>query len=291
MGAQEPDRPGQLLAAGPAGQMSERAGWSAPGIQVLVLGIAALLAGIGLLLAGLAVGGSAGRIALIVVAVLVLIGGHLALSGLTPVVAGQARVVQLFGRYPHNMGKVFDGINESLASWIAAQPVWFVATAPLACDGHINLSPRGHDCLSILGEHRVGWVDYTGSGVETIAHLRENGRICLMFASFDRRPRIVRLHGRGTIALPGDPAFDEVTSLHPDHPSTRAVITVDVTRVSDSCGYGVPMMEMVGERDLLRLWAEKKGPEGVADYRLEKNGTSIDGLPALEPAHTTSPVR
>jgi Pyridoxamine 5'-phosphate oxidase len=179
------------------------------------------------------------------------------------------------------MGKVFDGIDESLAAWIAAQPMWFVATAPLARDGHVNISPRGQHCLSILDPHRVGWVDYTGSGVETIAHLRENGRICVMFASFDRRPRIVRLHGIGTVALPGEPAYEEVTARHPEHPSTRAVIVVDVTRVSDSCGYGVPMMELVGERDLMRLWAEKKGPEGLADYRLAKNTTSIDGLPGL----------
>jgi Pyridoxamine 5'-phosphate oxidase len=179
------------------------------------------------------------------------------------------------------MGKVFERIDEALASWIMKQPVWFVATAPLAGDGHVNVSPRGHDCLSVLGPHQVGWVDYTGSGAETIAHLRENGRICLMFTSFDRRPRIVRLHGRGTVALPGDPAYAEVVARHPAHPGTRAVIIVDVTRVSDSCGYGVPVMEVVGERDLLRLSAVKKGPEGMASYRALNNTTSIDGLPGL----------
>jgi hypothetical protein len=179
------------------------------------------------------------------------------------------------------MGKVFERIDEALASWIMKQPVWFVATAPLAGDGHVNVSPRGHDCLSVLGPHQVGWVDYTGSGAETIAHLRENGRICLMFTSFDRRPRIVRLHGRGTVALPGDPAYAEVVARHPAHPGTRAVIIVNVTRVSDSCGYGVPVMEVVGERDLLRLSAVKKGPEGMASYRALNNTTSIDGLPGL----------
>ena len=179
------------------------------------------------------------------------------------------------------MGKVFDGIDEALASWITAQPVWFVATAPLASDGHVNVSPRGHGSLSILAPRRVGWADYTGSGAETIAHLRENGRICLMFASFDRRPRIVRLHGSGTVVLPGDPAYDEVVARNPAHPSTRAVIVVDVTRVSDSCGHGVPVMKLVGERDLLRLTAEKKGPEGMASYRALNNTTSIDALPGL----------
>ena len=179
------------------------------------------------------------------------------------------------------MGRLFDGIDERLAAWIAAQPMWFVATAPLAADGHVNVSPRGHDSLSVLGTHRVAWVDYTGSGVETIAHLRENGRVCLMWCSYDRRPRVVRVHGRGSVAVPGDPEFDEVVARHPPHPSTRAVVVVDVDRVSDSCGYGVPLMELVGERDLLRLGAEKRGPEGLAAYRAEKNAVSIDGLPGM----------
>jgi hypothetical protein len=179
------------------------------------------------------------------------------------------------------VGKIFDGIDDALATWIRAQPMWFVATAPLASDGHVNVSPRGHDSLSILGPRRVAWVDYTGSGVETIAHVRENGRICLMFCSFDHRPRIVRLHGHGTVAVPGDDIYDDVVGRHPEHPGTRAVVVVDVTRVSDSCGYGVPMMRLEGERDLMRLSSEKRGPEGLADYRARNNAVSIDGLPGL----------
>jgi hypothetical protein len=179
------------------------------------------------------------------------------------------------------VGKIFDGIDDALATWIAAQPLWFVATAPLAADGRVNVSPRGLDTFSVLGRHRVGWVDLTGSGVETLAHLRENGRVCVMFASYDTRPRIVRLHGTGSVALPGEPAFDDVVARHPAHPSARAVVVVDVERVSDSCGFGVPVMEMVGERDLLRLSAEKRGPAGLAAYRAEKNAVSIDGLPGL----------
>lgn len=179
------------------------------------------------------------------------------------------------------MSKVFERIDDDLAAFVTAQPVWFVATAPLAADGHVNVSPRGHDSLVVLGPHRVAWVDYTGSGVETVAHLRENGRVCLMFASFDRRPRIVRLHGTGTVVLPGEPVFDEVCDRLPGHPATRAVVVVEVDRVSDACGYGVPMMRLDGERDLLRLHAEKKGPEGMADYRRQKNAVSIDGLPGL----------
>lgn len=179
------------------------------------------------------------------------------------------------------MGKVYDGIDDALAAWIDAQPMWFVATAPLAGDGHVNVSPRGHDTFTVLGPHRVAWVDLTGSGVETIAHLRENGRICLMWCAFDRRPRIVRLHGRGTVALPGDPAFDDVVARHPAHPGTRAVVVVDVDRVSDSCGYGVPLMDLAGERDLLQRNAEKRGPSGLSAYRAEKNAVSLDGLPGL----------
>lgn len=179
------------------------------------------------------------------------------------------------------MGKIFDGIDDVLAAWIAKQPLWFVATAPLAADGRVNVSPRGHDSLSILGPHRVAWVDYTGSGVETVAHLRENGRICLMFCSFDNRPRVVRLHGVGRVALPGEPDYDDVVAHHPSHPSTRAVVVVDVARVSDSCGYGVPVMDLVSERDLLRLGAEKRGPDGMAAYRATHNAESIDGLPGL----------
>ncbi len=179
------------------------------------------------------------------------------------------------------MAKVYEGVDDDLAAWVAEQPMWFVATAPLAADGHVNVSPRGHDSLVVLGPHRVAWVDYTGSGVETISHLRENGRVCLMFASFDARPRIVRLHGTGTVALPGEAVFDEVTALLPEHPGTRAVVEVVVTRVSDACGWGVPLMQLTGERDLLQAHAEKKGPDGLAEYRRTKNATSIDGLPGI----------
>lgn len=180
------------------------------------------------------------------------------------------------------MGTLFEEIDDQLQRWIEAQPMWFIGTAPLSGEGRVNLSPRGGDSFTVMGPHRVGWVDFTGSGVETIAHLRENGRICVMFTSFDQRPRIVRLHGRGAVHLPGTDVFDEVVALHPSNPSTRAVITVDVERVSDSCGWGVPVMDVLTEeRDLIRRHAEKKGADGMAAYRAEKNGSSIDGLAGL----------
>jgi hypothetical protein len=182
------------------------------------------------------------------------------------------------------MGKVFDGIDDRLAAWIASQPMFFVATAPLAGDGFINVSPRGLDALSVLGPRRIGWVDYTGSGVETIAHLRENGRICVMFCSFGPRPRVVRLHGAGRVALPGDADFDAVVDGRATHPGIRAVIVVDLRRISDSCGYGVPVMDLVGQRDTLPRWAAGKGADGLAAYRSEHNGSSLDGLPGLPSA-------
>jgi len=179
------------------------------------------------------------------------------------------------------MGKVFDAIDEPLAAWIREQHLFFVATAPLAADGHVNVSPRGLDSLSILDGHTVAWLDLTGSGAETIAHLTENGRICLMFCAFDGRPRIVRLHGRGRVVLPGDELFDRVESEHPGHLGPRAVIVVEVDRIADSCGWGVPVMDFVEDRDIMRPWAEKKGPDGLEAYRAQKNARSLDGLPAL----------
>ena len=181
------------------------------------------------------------------------------------------------------MGKVLDGIDDDLAQWIATQPVFFVATAPLAGDGLLNLSPRGLDCLSVLGPRTLAWVDGTGSGVETIAHLQENSRIVLMWCAFTGPPKIVRVHGIGRVCLPGSPEYDDVLARHPDQPSPRAVIVVEADRISDSCGYGVPLMDLVGERDQMQRWAQSKGPDGVAAYRAHKNVESLDGLPGLAP--------
>ena len=179
------------------------------------------------------------------------------------------------------MGKVYEQIDDRLSAWIAEQPMFFVATAPLSAEGHVNVSPRGHDTLSVLGPHRIGWIDYTGSGVETIGHLQENCRICVMFCAFTNRPRIVRIHGRGRVAYQGDSEFVDLVSRHPAHPSTRAAIIVDVTRISDACGFGVPVMALVGERDLLAAFADKRGPDGMAEYRAERNAVTIDGMPGI----------
>jgi hypothetical protein len=179
------------------------------------------------------------------------------------------------------MGKLHDEIDERLAAFLRAQRLFFVATAPLAADGHVNLSPKGFDTFRILGPRSVAYLDYTGSGIETIAHLRENGRIVLMFCAFEGPPMIVRLHGRGTAIEPSDADFAALRSLFPPAPSLRSIVRVDVERISDSCGYGVPLHRFEGERPQMAAWAEKKGADGIRRYKAEKNVASIDGLAGL----------
>ena len=175
--------------------------------------------------------------------------------------------------------------TERLRSFIEAQPLFFVATAPLAPDGHVNVSPKGLDgTFVVLDEHSVAYLDLTGSGSETVAHLRENGRITVMFCAFEGAPNIVRLHGTGRYVALHDAEFASYRGFFADHPGARGIVVVDVHRVSDSCGYAVPLMTHDGDRDLLTRWADNRGDEGLATYRAAKNATSIDGLPALDPA-------
>jgi hypothetical protein len=178
------------------------------------------------------------------------------------------------------MGKLFDGIDGRLAAWIAAQHVFFVATAPRD-GGHVNLSPKGLDSFAVLDPRSVAYLDVVGSGAETIAHLRENGRITLMFCAFEGLPRIVRLYGRGEAIEPGDAEFAALAARFPNQPSTRAVIRLALSRIADSCGYGVPLYRYEGERSQIGDWAERKGAEGLRRYQLDRNRASIDGLPAL----------
>ena len=191
------------------------------------------------------------------------------------------------------MGKVFDGIDEKLERWISEQQLFFVATAPSGDGGHVNCSPKGPiESLRVLGPRRVGYLDLVGSGAETIAHLRENGRIVVMLCAFQGPPRIVRLHGHGRYVLPGDPEFDDLNAAfdirdaYTTGPAQRSVIVVDVERIADSCGYGVPLMEPAGDRPQQALWVErtlaKGGPDAIAAYRATYNARSIDGLPALD---------
>jgi hypothetical protein len=184
------------------------------------------------------------------------------------------------------MGRTYSGIDERLAAWLQEQPVFFVATAPLATDGSLNCSPKGNrDEFKVLSSDTVAYLDQTGSGVETIAHLGENGRIVLMFCAFSGPPRIVRLHGTGRVLLAGSPEFDALAARFSasDGVGVRSIITVDVRRVADSCGYGVPFMTFEGHRPTLEQWSERKGRDGIRTYWQEKNVASIDALAGLPP--------
>jgi len=185
------------------------------------------------------------------------------------------------------VGRLYQDIDDELAAWLVAQPVFFVATAPLGADGHINVSPKGVDRLHVLDSKTVAYVDRTGSGVETIAHLRENGRIVLMCCAFEGRPRIVRLHGQGEVIERDDPSFRRVAAAfgRPTPMGTRALILVRVHRIADSCGYGVPLMQYLGDRETMNRWAEAKGVDGIARYQAENNVTSVDGLVGLSGAN------
>ena len=180
------------------------------------------------------------------------------------------------------MGKVHDGIDEPLAEWIGRQHVWFVATAASGSDGTVNVSPKGGDgTLAVLDERTVAYLDLTGSGIETVAHLRDNGRITLMWCAFEGPPRIVRVHGTGTVVTPDDPRWPELLDRFDARPGARAIIVVAAARVSDSCGYAVPLMEFGAERTRLDQWAADRSEEQLAEYRATKNARSIDGLPGI----------
>ena len=182
------------------------------------------------------------------------------------------------------MGKVHAAIDARLREFIERQAVFFVATAPLT-GGHVNVSPKGlADTFVVVDDHTVAYLDLTASGAETIAHVREpgNGRVTIMFCSFDRTPNVVRLHGTGRVVSTYEEGFAAWAARFPDNPAARAVIVVDVERVSDSCGYALPLMTLDDERDLLSPTMQRRGPEGIVEYRRAKNRTSIDGLPAFD---------
>jgi hypothetical protein len=180
------------------------------------------------------------------------------------------------------MSKQHPNIDSDLSSWISQQHMFFVSTAPLSPDGHVNCSPKGGDAFRVLGPLEVAYQDYTGSGAETIAHLRENGRVVVMFCAFDGPPKIVRLHGKGTVVTETDPRFEKLAGHFPANVGTRSIIHISVSRVMDSCGYSVPCYDFREHRDTLDRWACGKGAKGLAEYRSTKNEKSIDGLPAFE---------
>src|SRR5258705_18846 len=179
------------------------------------------------------------------------------------------------------MGKTYEHIDAALEEFIRSQQMFFVATAPLNAGGHLNLSPKGLDTLRILDPHTLAYLDFVGSGAETIAHLRENERIVVMLCAFHGSPRIVRLHGRGEVLEPQDQEFVRLRAMFPAEPPGRAIILIAVGRIADSCGYGVPLYAFERNRSQLPEWVARKGEQGLIEYQEQKNRTSVDGLPAL----------
>jgi hypothetical protein len=183
------------------------------------------------------------------------------------------------------MGKIFDAIDDDLAGFIARQHVFFVATAPLSGDGFVNLSPKGLDTFRVLGPRTVGYLDFIGSGVETVAHARENGRIVLMWCAFDGPPRILRIHGHAEALEPGEEGHANLRAhFGPPRTYERAIVRVEAVRISTSCGYGVPLYEYTGERPQFDDLAQRKTPEWLREYAQKNNATSLDGLPGLRSA-------
>lgn len=189
------------------------------------------------------------------------------------------------------MATVFTEIDDKLRAFIEEQPMFFIGSAPTGPDGLVNISPKGYrDSFAVLDGHTVAYLDLFGSGAETIAHLKQNGRIVVMFCSFDRNSRIVRLHGHGRVLRPDDPEFRELAPrFNLEHPGLRSIILIRVERVSDSCGYSVPYMDLVGERPVLDKVHATRTPDEWADRVAGVNARSLDGLPALDPDHPLPP--
>jgi hypothetical protein len=191
------------------------------------------------------------------------------------------------------MGNVYERIDDRQRDWIARQALFFVGTAPLGADGHVNVSPKGPiGSLRVLDDHTVAYLDVFGSGTETIAHVRENGRIVVMLCAFEGPPRVLRLHGRATVLAADDEGFGELLARAAfDEPSIpearRAIVVVDVSRISDSCGYGVPLMSHEGDREHHALASAKKvrvsGAGAYREAQITRSARSIDDLPALGP--------
>lgn len=180
------------------------------------------------------------------------------------------------------MGRIFPTIDDAIRKFIESQPLFFVGSAPLDPNGHVNVSPKGLDTLRILGPSTIAYLDLTGSGIETVSHLKENGRIVLMFCNFQGPPKILRLYGRGRVIDLGHPEFQSLANQFPVNEGARAVISIEISRIADSCGFGVPLLEYQGQRSQLSAWSQKLGPAGLSIYRREKNSHSIDGAPGLQ---------
>ncbi|GJM31201.1 MAG: pyridoxamine 5'-phosphate oxidase [Saprospiraceae bacterium] len=203
---------------------------------------------------------------------LILTKAHVVLEFITPINRSDKQ---------QHMGKVFPSLDQRWRDWIGQQHLFFVSTAPLSGEGLINCSPKGLDSFRIIDEHTVAYLDLTGSGIETIAHLRENRRISIMFCAFEGPPKILRLYGQGTVLEKGTSGYQELRPFFPDFRGERSIIKIEVQRIQDSCGYAVPEYEYKGERDVLLKWVDNKGDAGVEAYIKERNSVSLDGLPGI----------
>ncbi len=180
------------------------------------------------------------------------------------------------------MGKPHEKLTEDLQQWIHKQHMFFVATSPLAADGMINCSPKGLDSFRILDGHTVAYIDLTGSGVETISHLKENGRVVIMFCAFEGAANILRLYGTGEVVEPHQSEFEPLTALFPMYEGVRAIIRIHVNKIIDACGYSVPLYTYERQRDTLIKWTENKSADELRAYQQQKNLQSLDGLTGLQ---------
>lgn len=187
------------------------------------------------------------------------------------------------------MGKTYNEIDEKLAAFMSRQKIFFVATAPLSGNGHVNVSPKGYDCLRILSPKRIAYADLGGSGIETVAHVLENGRITIMFCAFEGAAMILRLYGKARIMQFDEPGFDEELSRFPGFGRARNIVFVDLERIADSCGWGVPFFDFKGERDQLKRAIDHRSREEWAERRYQSNAESIDGLPGLVKGRASAP--
>jgi len=185
------------------------------------------------------------------------------------------------------MGRCYEQLDDGLVQFIERQHLFFVGTAPTELDGLLNLSPKGLDTFRILGPRTVGYLDLVGSGIETVAHLRQNGRLTIMFCAFEGKPKILRLYGQGRVVEPGEPGWDDLVARFPPLPGIRSVIVLEVGRIADTCGWGVPLYEYQGERPQLPDFAATKGADGLERYKAKNNRTSLDGLDGLRTTQTT----
>ncbi len=179
------------------------------------------------------------------------------------------------------MGKTYPAIDDAMRQFIEKQPVFFVGSAPLDPQGHVNISPKGLDTFRVLGPKTVAYLDLTGSGIETVAHVKENGRIVLMFCALEGPPKILRLHGRGRVVEPHHEEFSRLQARFPELAGIRSIIVAELADITDSCGFGVPLLRYEGQREQLSAWARKIGPEAIKNYQRDKNQRSRDGLPGI----------